>query len=127
MAFLAALLTYLGAVTGIIVALRVSYHAVMSTPRVPAMPQQIMAVAAKPGEPKATPATKLARGSVPQRDSAINAGPRARTASVTPRQQNYRLDRQPQKRHWAYQFAPSFKSRYMGYVDAPSADNSLFQ
>ncbi len=128
MAFLATLLGYLGTVTGIVVALLMSYHGLLSTPNQGAMPQPTLTVAAKPSEPKIAPATKLPGRSGAQRASAMDARRRPRAVSVMARQQNIRrADRQQQAKRWAYQLAPDFESRYMGYVDDPSADSSRFR
>jgi len=144
MAFLATVLAYLGTAIGVTVALLMSLCALFSAPGALPSPHQTVAMAAKRSEPKirpAVPATPVVSSGigpqvapavpdsrpVPQYGSVASAH-RTRTANVTSRDQYYhRPDRADRGKHWAYQLVPDFESRYMGYVNEPSADTSRIE
>jgi hypothetical protein len=145
MSFLASLIAYLGAVTGIVRALLMPLCVVLSAPSQSTVPHQTVAMALKPSEAAATTnVTTKVTFRIGQRErrvapslleggaflqiikSAAYARRRVQTANETSRKQSlHTLDRLERMRHLAYQQEPNFASRYMGYVDDPSADRSL--
>jgi len=143
MAFIATLLGYLGTVTGVALALLMAICAFVSSPSQPAIPRQTVAIAAKPGEPKAaaTPLTTTISAKsgpnvvptvpedrpVPQLRNIASAR-RAPMANDSSRDQNFHQpERLERAKHWAYQLEPDFETRYMGYINEPSADSSRFR
>jgi hypothetical protein len=146
MVFLASMLAYFGFVTGIAVALLMTMTAFLATPDHPTIALPAVAMARKPSVSAATTnATTTLTSRIGQQNqhgapgiwkglpvsqikSAGYARRRVQMANKTARKQFlHMLARQERMRHWASQQGPDFESRFMGYVDDPSADRSLVQ
>jgi hypothetical protein len=146
MGFLASLIAYLGAATGIVVALLMALTVFLAAPDQPTITPLKSALASRPGkfaatenatprvtagigqwEPSVTPGVR--EGWPPlQIKSATYARSRVHAASETSRKRFlYMLARQERTRHLAYEQAPDFESRFMGYIDDPLADHSLIR
>jgi hypothetical protein len=132
MSFFASIVAYLGAVIGIVLALLLPLRVLLSVPGQSTAPQQAAAMAPRLGEPVATTNTtmKVTYRIHPRKpyvapsilDDWRNA------ANDTSRKRSlYMLARQDYSTHLAYPLRLTFASRYMGYVDDPSADRSLVQ
>jgi hypothetical protein len=132
MGVFASIVAYLGAVIGIVLALLLPLRALLSVPIQSTAPQQTAAMASRPGEPTATTNTtmKVTSRIRPRKPRGV---PRIlddwlNTANDTSRKRSlYMLARPEHTGHFAYQQRPNFASRYMGYVDDPSADRSLIR
>jgi len=131
MALLASMLAYLGAATGIVVALLMSFDAFIYSPSQSTIPQQTMATSAKPSGPEPTtmPTSASGRwaprvahgvaqgGAVANMNTAADARRSAPMASATSRERyGHRLDRQARAKSWAYPQAPNVEPRAMGYA-----------
>jgi hypothetical protein len=130
MGFLASLVSYLGAVIGIVLALLLPLRVALFVPSQSTAAQQTTAIAPRLSEPAATTNTtikvasriRLRKPHVTPRilDDWLN------TANDTSRKRSlYMAAQQEHTRNSAYQQRLNFASRYMGYVDDPSADRSL--
>jgi len=130
MGFFASLVAYLGAVIGIVLALLLPLRALLSVPIQSAAPQQTAAMAPRFSEP-ATMTNTTMKATSRIRPRKLRVAPRVlddllNTANDTSRKRSlYMLARQQHTGHSAFQQRPNFASRYMGYVDDPSADRSL--
>jgi hypothetical protein len=132
MGFFASIVAYLGAVIVIVLALLLPLRALLSVPSQSTAPQQTAAMAPRLNEPAPTTNTTIKVASrIRQRKPRV--APRIlddwlNTANDTSRKRSlYMLARQEHTRNSAYQQRLNFASRYMGYVDDPSADRSLVQ
>jgi hypothetical protein len=132
MGFFASTVAYLGAVIGIVLALLLPLRALLSVPSQSTAPQQTAAVASRPSGSAATTNTtmkvtsRIHRGKPRVTHRILDSWPD--TANDTSRKRSlYMLARQEHTGHFAYQQRPNFASRYMGYVDDPSADRSLIR
>ena len=132
MGFFASIVAYLGAVIGIVLALLLPLRVLLSVPGQSTTPQQTAAMAPRPSEPAATTNTtmkvtsRIHRGKPRVTHSILDSW--LDTANDTSRKRSlYMLARQEHTGHFAYQQRPNFASRYMGYVDDPSADRSLIR
>jgi hypothetical protein len=151
MAFLASLVAYLSTVTIVAVGLIISFAALLGGPDPSAIAPQtaalskpsaaIVAAAATTNSTKVTPASAPGRPSItraraedkqlPQIKSAADARHKTRVAKETWKDKDAwraedlpRLFRQQLPNRWAYQQAPNFATRYLGYVDDPAADQT---
>jgi hypothetical protein len=146
MGLLASIIAYLAAATGMVVALLMAMTVFLAAPDRATMTPQKSAVLSRPSkfaatknatsvmgrigkwEPSVTPGI---RGGGPdlQTKGAAYAGGRVHTANGTSRKKfPLMLARRERTRHLAFQQqAPDFESRFMGYVDDPSADPSLIR
>jgi hypothetical protein len=146
MALLASMLAYLGAATAIAVALLMATTVFLATPDQPTSTLQTLAMASRPIAPEATtnattkptpmigrleprvPLQLLDSGTASKIKGGAYTRPRPHTANASLRKQFlHMLARQERTRRWANQQEPDFGSRYMGYVDDPSADYRLIE
>jgi hypothetical protein len=145
MGFLASLVAYLGAATGIVVALLMALTIFLATPDQPTITPQKSVIASSPrefaatkdatprvmarvGHWKVTPGIREGHLDLQIKRPAY-ARSRIHTAKGTLRKQLlYMLVWRERTRHLAFQQQRSdFESRFMGYVDDPSADPSLIR
>jgi hypothetical protein len=142
MGLLASLIAYLGAATGIVVALLMAMTVFLATPDQP----RTSAIASRLGkfavtknatprvtagigqwEPSVTPGIREGGPDLQITSTAFTRS-RVHTGNETSRKEFlYMLARQKYTRHLASKQAPDFESRFMGYVDEPSADRSLIR
>jgi hypothetical protein len=129
MDILAAMLTYLGCVTGIVGALVISFYVYLVAPAQLTAPVQTAAVAAKAdfiktgvfktGAPQSAAATHL-DPVIPIAQRAEDAAPIAADARQKGQSSPARLRRLAQEeraRRWAYQQDSSFETRFLSYAD----------
>jgi hypothetical protein len=130
MGFFASLIAYLGAVTGIVLALVLPLGVLLSGPGHLTIPHEAVAMTPKLSEAaaianatmKVTPG--LGRREPRIASDVLNDGPDA--ADETSRKQSLQMpDRREPARRLTFPSEFNFASRYMGYVDDPSADRSF--
>jgi predicted lysophospholipase L1 biosynthesis ABC-type transport system permease subunit len=130
MGFFASMIAYLGAVIGIVLALLLPLRVLLFVPSQSTANQQTVAMGPSLSEPAATTNTTM-KVTFRIRSRKPRVAPRIlddwlNTANDTSRKRSlYMLARQEHTGHLASHQRPNFASRYMGYVDDPSADRSL--
>jgi hypothetical protein len=133
MGFLASLIAYLGAATGIVVALLMALTIFLAAPDQPTITPQKSAIVSSPrkfGSTKdATPRVTAGIGYwKPSVTSGIIREGGLELQIKRPAYALYMLAWRERTRHLAFQQQTSdFESRFMGYVDDPSADPSLIR
>lgn len=138
------MLAYLGAVSGIAVALLMALTVFFAAPGQPTITGQTSAMASRPNQLAArenattsvtarighwgrSVAPRVAKGGQAlQMKSATYVRGKVHTANEISRKPSlHMLAGQERTRHWEYENGSDFQSRYMGYVDDPWADRSL--
>jgi hypothetical protein len=127
-AILASALAYLGAGAGLVVAMLMALTIFMGVPGRPTtVTRKVVAIAQVLGDTTMTTNPKSRVTSAISRRDARSARGIRRThgAAATPRGQSlHMLDRQERPKRLADQQKANFETRYLGYVDNPSADLS---
>jgi hypothetical protein len=132
MGFFASLIAYLGAVTGIVLALVLPLGVLLSGTGHSTDPREAIAAAPRPSESAAAAnvTTKETAGigrSQPRVASdVINGEPDAEN-EIARKQSLHMPDRREPTRRLTFPPEFNFASRYIGYVDDPSADRSFIR
>jgi hypothetical protein len=127
MDILAAMLAYLGCVTGIVGALAISFYVYIAPPRQAAVPMQTAALAVKANDIKTgaskSPASTHLKPVITIAQRTQDAAPTVPVAADV-RQKGQlshaelrRLAQEQRAKRWAYQQDSSFESRFMSYAD----------
>jgi hypothetical protein len=132
MDILAAMLVYLGSVTGIIAALAISFVLYFSPPHRATPVKQSVAMLVRQSTPKAPPlpqyanagatterqetqaVSSVARGLSPQNTADASSPARIQAMRT---QYLRRIIQEERAKRWAYQQDPSFENRFLGYAD----------
>jgi hypothetical protein len=132
MGFFASIVAYLGAVFRIVLALLLPLCVLFSISGQSTAPDQTAAIVPKLSEPAAITNTTMTvtyriRSWKPHVAPRILDDWRNAANDTSRKRSLYMLSRQDHSTHLAYPLRLNFASRYMGYVDDPSADRSLLR